>query len=84
VEYVLFVLLRDPATGVVAPWSSPIPWPSDYEVVTPAPELFGQAFQGPMPGHFPGMPWHWDLHAWIWANNPNGLFEQWNPALSCD
>jgi len=84
VEYVLFVLLRDPATGVVAPWTSPDPWPSDYEVVTPTPQLFGETFQGPMPGHFPGMPWHWDLHAWVWANNPNGLFAQWNPSLSCD
>ena len=37
-----------------------------------------------MPGHLPGMPWHWDLHVWVWANNPSGTFAQWNPALSCD
>ena len=83
VEYIQFVLLRNPATNQVAPWFSASPWPSNYEVVTPTPQLFGQTFQWPMPGHIPGMPWHWDLHAWIWANNPNGVFEPWNPALSC-
>jgi hypothetical protein len=84
VEYIQFVLLRDPATNQVAPWTSPTPWPSNYQVVTPTPQLFGQTFNGPMPGHFPGMPWHWDLHAWIWANNPTGVFEPWNPAISCN
>jgi hypothetical protein len=83
VEYIQFVRLRHPETGVIAPWVSPNPWPANYEVVTPTPELFGQTFQGPMPGHVPGMPWHWDLHAWVWANNPTGLFEPWNPAISC-
>jgi hypothetical protein len=83
VEYIQFVLVRDPATGQVAPWTAPTPWPAGYQVVTPTPELFGRTFAGPMPGHFPGMPWHWDLHVWIWANNPAGLFEPWNPAVSC-
>jgi len=83
VEYIQFVLLRNPATGAVAPWTSQTPWPANYQIVTPTPSLFGQTFQGPMPGHVPGMPWHWDLHAWIWANNPSGVFEPWNPAVSC-
>ena len=47
------------------------------------PSLLGRAFDGPMPGHEPGMPAHYDLHAWIWAHNPDGLFAPWNPALSC-
>jgi hypothetical protein len=83
VEYVQPVLLKNPATGVVAPWGPMTPWPSEYQVVTPTPSLFGQTFQGPMPGHIPGMPWHWDLHVWVWAHNPSGMFAQWNPALSC-
>ena len=49
----------------------------------PAPNLFGRNFQGPMPGHAPGEPAHYDLHVWIWRNNPNGMFAQFNPALSC-
>ena len=83
VEYLQPVLLRNPATGVVAPWTASTPWPSNYVIVTPTPQLFGQTFQGPMPGHDPGRPWHWDLHVWVWANNPSGMFAQWNPALSC-
>jgi hypothetical protein len=83
VEYVQSVLLRNTTTGQVAPWFASTPWPATYQVVTPTPQLFGQTFDGPMPGHVPGMPWHWDLHAWVWANNPTGMFAQWNPAISC-
>lgn len=82
VEYIKTVLLRDPS-GNVAPWFASTPWPSNYVVVSSTPQLFGQAFQGPMPGHNSSMPWHWDLHAWIWTDNPNGMFAQWNPSLSC-
>ena len=47
------------------------------------PSLLGQDFQGPMVGHGPGMPVHYDLHVWVWKHNPAGTFAQWNPALSC-
>jgi hypothetical protein len=83
VEYLQVVLLRNTATGQIGPWFSSSSWPSSYEVVTPTPALFGQTFNGPMPGHNPSMPWHWDLHVWIWAHNPSGMFAQWNPALQC-
>ncbi len=47
------------------------------------PTLFGQPFDGPMPGHEPGMPVHYDLHVWVWSENPAGLFAPFNPRLSC-
>lgn len=47
------------------------------------PFLFGQAFQGPMPGHNPTMPVHYDLHVWLYEDNPSGTFAQFNPAVSC-
>jgi hypothetical protein len=47
------------------------------------PFLFGLPFDGPMLGHGPGRPIHYDLHAWIWKHNPNGMFAQYNSALSC-
>jgi hypothetical protein len=47
------------------------------------PELFGQPFAGPMPGHDPSMPVHYDLHVWVWSHNPDGVFAEWNPRLSC-
>lgn len=47
------------------------------------PSLLGQPFDGPMPGHEPGMPIHYDLHAWVWQHNASGMFAQFNPAGSC-
>jgi hypothetical protein len=47
------------------------------------PSLFGRGFDGPMLGHAPGMPIHYDLHVWIWKANPSGVLEIWNPALDC-
>ena len=47
------------------------------------PTLFGRPFDGPMPGHEPGMPVHYDLHVWVWTANPDGLFAPFNPRLRC-
>lgn len=47
------------------------------------PEVFGVPFDGPMAGHSPGMPEHYDLHVWTWRHNPDGTTAQWNPALTC-
>jgi hypothetical protein len=47
------------------------------------PSLFGHAFQGPMLGHEPGMPIHYDLHVWAWHANPSGDFSPWNPSVHC-
>lgn len=47
------------------------------------PTLFGTSFVGPMPGHFPGMPWHSELHTWIWSSNPDGTFNETNSRVSC-
>ena len=84
VEYMQIVLVRNTVTGVVSPWLSPNIWPPEYVVVNPAPSLFGQTFDGPMAGHNPGRPWHYDLHVWAWNPNPSGTFAQWNPSLSCE
>jgi hypothetical protein len=48
--------------------------------------LFGQPFDGPMEGHEPLMPHsthHYDLHVWLWKENPAGLFKPTNPTLTC-
>ncbi|MFP3991799.1 hypothetical protein U9R90_30865 [Streptomyces sp. E11-3] len=47
------------------------------------PTLFGQEFAGPMEGHGPGMPIHYDLHVWLHKHNPSGLFAEWNPTVKC-
>jgi hypothetical protein len=25
----------------------------------------------------------WGLHAWVWENNPSGIFAPWNPRVGC-
>ena len=47
------------------------------------PSLFGRPFDGPMPGHAPWMPVHYDLHAWVGTDNPAGDLETWNQAVAC-
>lgn len=47
------------------------------------PELYDVTFDGPMAGHAPGMPEHYDLHVWTWRHNPEGVTAQWNPAIEC-
>jgi hypothetical protein len=55
--------------------------------VTERPVLFGQPFQGPMEGHEPLLPRevaHYDLHAWLFKDNPLGMFEPTNPDVICE
>jgi len=47
------------------------------------PAMFGHDFEGPMPGHEPGMPIHYDLHAYAWVGNPAGAFAPWNTSVIC-
>jgi hypothetical protein len=47
------------------------------------PWLFDVPFDGPMLGHNPQMPIHYDLHVWLYRPNPAGLFAMWNPHVSC-
>ena len=82
VEYFSPVLVRAPQ-GAPQPWFASGPWPSDWTIVNPAPTLLGRTFDGPMAGHEPGMPWHYDLHVWAWQPNPRGDFSHFNPRLSC-
>jgi hypothetical protein len=41
------------------------------------PVLFGQKFQQNDVFQL------WGLHAWVWENNPNGIFANWNPRVDC-
>jgi hypothetical protein len=50
------------------------------------PSIFGKELQGPMEGHEPLQPkglHHYDLHVWLWKNNPAGTFSPTNPAVKC-
>lgn len=49
----------------------------------PAPSLFGQEFELVPAGNRYGLPDFYELHAWVWKHNPNGMFHDWNPTVSC-
>ena len=78
------VLIYEPADGklqlVAAEWLVPV------TVAKERPVLFGHPFQGPMEGHEPLIPQgyvHYDLHAWLFKDNPNGMFSPTNPDVTC-
>jgi hypothetical protein len=47
--------------------------PADEE----PPVLYGQEFSA---NQMLGL---WALHVWVWKHNPNGIFDDWNPNVSC-
>lgn len=79
------VLIYQPLDGklqlVAAEWLVPA------TATKERPVLMGQPFQGPMEGHEPLIPQsfvHYDLHAWLFKDNPNGMFSPTNPDVSCE
>jgi hypothetical protein len=61
-------------------------WFVPTEVSKTPPSILGHQLQGPMEGHEPVMPTglhHWDLHVWLWKDNPNGMFTATNPMVKC-
>jgi hypothetical protein len=48
------------------------------------PVLMGQVFHyNGSPNRY-GMPAFYQLHVWAWKQNPNGVFADWNPNVSCE
>ena len=46
-----------------------------------APELFDQPFH--LITTVPNTPPFWALHLWLWTDNPDGLFSDFNPIVFC-
>ena len=62
-------------------------WLVPTAVAKERPVLLGQPFQGPMEGHEPLIPQgfhHYDLHAWLFKDNPLGMFTPTNPNVTCN
>jgi len=47
------------------------------------PSLFGHRFNRTPAGNRFGLPAYFSLHAWLWAKNPAGRFQMWNPRVHC-
>jgi hypothetical protein len=56
------------------------PWDA---VHSEPPSLFGEEFELVGAGNRYGIPTFYELHAWVWKFNPHGLFNDWNPRVSC-
>lgn len=79
------ILIYEPVNGrlqlAAAEWFMPVQVAGGK-----APVIFGQALAGPMHGHVPVMPAslrHYDLHVWLWKQNPQGVFRETNAAMKC-
>lgn len=49
---------------------------------TSAPSLFGETFVDHTATPH-GLDPHFELHAWLWHHNPDGVFAQWNRMITC-
>ena len=57
---------------------------SDWDAAhTAPPRLFGQTFELTPAGNRYGLPAFYELHAWLFEPNSLGLFDDWNPRVSC-
>ena len=79
------VLIYEPAGDslrlAAAEWFVPVEAAGEQR-----PQIFGRELEGPMAGHQPLMPdglHHYDLHVWLWKNNPSGVFSPTNPTVKC-
>jgi len=80
-QVLIYEPVGDKLKLVAAEWFAPVATVGDNP-----PSIFGQKLQGPMEGHQPIMPpslHHYDLHVWLWKNNPAGVFSPTNPDLMC-
>lgn len=48
------------------------------------PELFGEEFHATGEPNRYEIPAFFALHVWLWDENPTGLFEDFNPNVTCD
>ena len=47
------------------------------------PSLFGQEFHLVGSPNRYGLPPFYELHLWAWKHNPQGMFYDWNPKVTC-
>jgi len=50
---------------------------------TGRPELYGQKFEAISKDNRYGIPAFFELHVWAWKHNASGMFEDWNPRVTC-
>jgi hypothetical protein len=56
-------------------------WQGAYGNTTPT--ILGQPMLFRPAGNRFGLPDFYERHAWLWQGNPDGMFADWNPNVSC-
>ena len=82
-EVLLYLPAKDGTLKLVGVEYMVVDADQDLSTDTDRPFVFGQPFNGPMLGHSPTMPIHYDLHVWFYESNPSGLFSNWNSTIHC-
>lgn len=80
-QVLIYEPVKDKLRLVAAEWFVPVEAAGGVR-----PEILGQKLLGPMDGHEPIMPAalrHYDLHVWLWKDNPRGMFTSTNSAVKC-
>jgi hypothetical protein len=80
-QVLIYEYVGDSLKLTAAEWFMPV------AVSKTAPVIFGKTLDGPMHGHPPILPdelHHWDLHVWLWKENPAGLFHPTNASVKCE
>lgn len=80
-QVLLYEQVGDKLVLTGAEWFMPVAIAGDK-----APSIFNQKLAGPMDGHEPIMPAtlrHYDLHVWLWKDNPKGIFTSTNSEVKC-
>ena len=56
------------------------PWDATHDA---PPQLFGRELTlVPAPNRY-DVPSFYEIHVWLWKNNPSGTFSDWNPKVTC-
>lgn len=60
-------------------------WRASWDAANPGhgPEFAGQPFDQSFGEQAHGLPDHYELHAWVWQQNPSGMFAPFNPKVAC-
>ncbi|WKA52048.1 hypothetical protein QWY22_05560 [Planococcus liqunii] len=78
-EILVYEPLKDGSYKLVA-----AEWYVPAEETDKTPVLFNEKFQGPMDNHDGSKGQHYDLHAWLFKKNPDGMFTPENKRVSCE
>jgi len=81
IHYAKGTLVNDPEEAATTPEA--LVYQPDKNGHTSPPSLFGHSFQLVEAGNRYGLPAFYKLHAWLWKHNPTGMFQDWNPRVTC-